>query len=443
MAGASRKESEPNSSVQRWSPVSREPERDIFVARARRAQDAIHVLKALGTICQRCLTHHSSGLPTAAAEFRRYTSTEQNMASWLKKLLSGNHKPHGLHDKPSQPFGSESHLGENKICASEADNFIASIRLLGRPDHPILSKDYSTSSRVPCTDLIPFLSERLLRGDVRSVKSIMRAVIEGNPGLGIGPGWIDESIDKIVAAPFESYVSFATQAVYSELRALFIVAAKAGGGREFLISESVPRYMAWVLFPYQPGWSADTELLAKKANSWIRKMAKETPFWEDYGRLKPPNVPSAGLSDSLRITIANLTPAARLHFIYSITKGGGSLPNLTNYDIRSFGINVAATSEEMIRSGLMITSSAPDIIESAFTKQEILEFCETYGASFKKSWTKSKLGEALQNLGPEPLQRISIEKNLAAPNHTTYPELVNVVQVADAHETGFKLLCFV
>jgi hypothetical protein len=270
----------------------------------------------------------------------------------------------------------------------------------------------------------------------------MRAVIEGNPGLGIGPDWIEDSIDKIIAAPFEKYVSFPTQAVYSELRALFIVAAKAGGGREFFISESVPRYMAWVLFPYQPRWSADTDLLAKEANAWIRKMAKDTPFWRDYGRLTLPKVQPTGISDSLRVTIASLTPAARLHFVYAITKGGGSLPNLTNYDIRSFGINVAATSEEMIRSGLMISSSASDVIESAFTKQEILEFCETYGASFKKSWAKSKLVAALQSLGPEALQRISLGNNLAAPNHTTYPDLPNVIQAADAHEAGFKLLCF-
>lgn len=364
------------------------------------------------------------------------------MASVIKKLFSGNHKPGGQHATPPRPSGRASHEGEKNLRASEADKFLDSIRHLGRPDHPILSKDYSTSSRVPCTDLIPFLSDRLIRFDVSSVKSIMRAVIEGNPGLGIGPDWIEESIDKIIAAPFEEYVSFPTQAAYSELRALFIVAAKAGGSREFLISESVPRYMAWILFPYQPRWFADTDLLAKKANAWIRKMAKDTPFWEDYGRLTPPKVQPTGISDSLLVTIASLTPAARLHFVYAITKGGGSLPNLTNYDIRSFGINVAATSEEMIRSGLMISSSASDVIESAFTKQEILEFCETYGASFKKSWTKSKLVVALQSLGSEPLQGISVENNLAAPNHTTYPDLVNIIQAADAHEAGFKLLCF-
>ncbi|HSO83511.1 hypothetical protein [Thiocapsa sp.] len=364
------------------------------------------------------------------------------MAGWLKKLFSANQESREQHAKPPRPSGRASNLRKNELSASEADKFLASIRPLGRPDHPILSKDYSTSSRVPCTDLIPFLSERLLCGDVRSVKSIMRAVIEGNPGIGIGPDWIDESIDKIVVAPFENYVSFGTQAAYSELRALFIVAAKAGGGREFLISESIPRYMAWVLFPHQPEWSTDTELLAKKANAWIRKMAKETPFWEDYGRLRAPKVQTVCISESLRATIVSLSPAGRLQLIYAITKGGGSLPELTNYDIRSFGINVAATSNELIKSGLMISSAAPEVIESAFTKQEILGLCEAYGASFKKSWTKSKLVDALQSLGSEPLQRISLDNSLAAPNYTTYPELANILQVADTHEAGFKLLCF-
>lgn len=364
------------------------------------------------------------------------------MASWLRRLFSDTDRPHQQRAKPSLGQTPRSVPRERNLGGSEVDRFLASVRALGHPEHPILSSNYSTSSRVPCTDLIPFLSERLHAGDVGSVKILMRRVIEGNPGLGIGPDWIDESIDQIVAAPFEKYVSFPTQDALVELRAIFIVASKSGGGREFLISENIARYMAWILFARQPHWSSGTEQLAKKANSWIRKIAKDTPYWQDYGRLRPPTAQPIAIPDDLQTILASLTPAARLHFMYATEKGGGSLPTLTSYEIRSMGIDTTATSEEILSSGLMIRSSSPDVIESAFTKQELLNFCETHRTNFKKSWTKAKLVESLQASGSETLQQIAADNYLAAPDYTRFPEISMLAHAANEHETGFKLLCF-
>jgi hypothetical protein len=114
---------------------------------------------------------------------------------------------------------------------------------------------------------------------------MMRAVIEGNPGLGIGPGWIDESVENIVSIPFENYVAFPSGKPLPELKALFIVAAKDGGGREFLITEEIPRLISWACIAHQPSWSTNLHSLVKKANSWIAEMAKDTLYWKEYGDL--------------------------------------------------------------------------------------------------------------------------------------------------------------
>ncbi|WP_198244124.1 hypothetical protein [methane-oxidizing endosymbiont of Gigantopelta aegis] len=326
--------------------------------------------------------------------------------------------------------------------SNAVDSFLFSIKGVGHLEYPILDKHYSPSSRVPCTDLVPFISERLIVGDIASVKTIMRLVIEGNPGLGIGPEWIDEGIDDILSIPFGKYVSFKSENGIYELKALFIVAAKGGGGREFLITEEIPRLISWACIAHQPSWSTQLHSLAKKANSWIAKMAKDTPYWQEYERFYVRELPNASIETDLRAVILTLTPAARLQLFYAVEREGGALSSLTNYQIRSLGINVEQTSKELIESGLVLHSSSKEAIESAHSKQELVDLCETYGATYRKSWKKEKLVEALEKIDSAVLEKIAKSKNLVSPNYQRYPDLRNVVRIADEHQVGFKLLCF-
>ncbi|MBN1317266.1 MAG: hypothetical protein JXA42_17415, partial [Anaerolineales bacterium] len=335
-------------------------------------------------------------------------------------------------EKSSQRHGSNA-----------VDSFLSSIKGVGHPEYPILDKQYSPSSRVPCTDLVPFISKRIIERDIGSIKIVMRAVIEGNPGLGIGSDWIDESIDNILSIPFENYVSFLSANAFPELKALFIVAAKVGGGREFLITEEIPRLISWACIAHHPSWSNQVHSLSKKANSWITKMAKDTPYWQEYGRFDVREVPSVSIQNELRAVILSLSPAARMQLFYTVERGGGSLPSLTNYQIRSLGINAEKTSKELIDSGLVLPSSSKVAIEAAHSKQELVELCETNGVTCRKSWNKERLVDALQKIDSAILEKAAKSKNLVSPNYERYPDLRNVVRIADEHQVGFKLLCFV
>lgn len=115
---------------------------------------------------------------------------------------------------------------------------------------------------------------------------------------------------------------------------------------------------------------------------------------------------------------------------------------LTNYQIRSFGINVDNTSKELIDTGLVLPSFSTEAIESAHSKQELVELCELYGVTYRKSWKKDKLVGALEGTDSTVLEQIAKTKNLVSPNFQLYPELKNVVSIADEHQVGFKLLCF-
>ena len=313
---------------------------------------------------------------------------------------------------------------------------------MGHPEYPILDSQYSPGSRVPCTDLVPFISERIIESDINSIKLVIRAVIEANPGLFVGPGWIDESIENILSIPFEDYVAFPATEALPELKALFIVAAKGGGGREFLVTDGIPRLISWACIAHQPSWSTNLHSLVGKANSWIAKMAKDAPYWKEYDRFNVREVPNTSIETELRASIIALTPAARLQLFYAVERGGGSLPRLTNYPIRSLGINVDKTSKELIDTAVVVRSFSPESIESACSKQELVELCESHGATYRKSWTNDKLVGAIDETGSTVLETIATFKNLVLPNFKLYPELRNVVSIADEHQVGFKLLCF-
>jgi len=365
------------------------------------------------------------------------------MLNRINRFLLGKKDDTKQVDRPKEQVSSRPEKSSRGNASNAVESFLFSIEGGGHPEYPILDKLYSPSSRIPCTDLVPFISNRIIERDISSIKILLRAVIEGNPGLGIGPHWIDDSIDNILTIPFENYVSFLSPNAFPELRALFIVAAKDGGGKEFLITEEIPRLISWACMAHQPSWSTQLHHLSKQANLWISKMAKDTPYWKGYGRFDVRKIPNDFIENELREIILTLSPAARLQLFYTIERGGGSLPGLTNYQIRNLGINVEKTSTELIDSGLVLSSPfSLEAIVSAYSKQELVELCETYGAAYKKSWKKEKLVDALHRLDSTILERIGKSKNFVSPNYQRYPDLRNVVKIADEQQVGFKLLCF-
>ena len=362
------------------------------------------------------------------------------MLNRIKRFLFGENDQ----EKPNKSEISHAPGRSSRTSSSSSavDSFLYSIGNIGHPKYPVLDHRYSPSSRIPCTDLVPFISDRIIEGDEDSIKSLMRLVIEGNPGLGIGADWIDESIDDILSIPFENYLSFSSGRAFSELKALFIVASKDGGDRRFLITSEIPRFMAWACIAHQPSWTTDLSHLIGEANSWISKMAKDTPYWKGYEEFTLGKIPTRLIDPNIEKRIAVLTPAARLQLFYAIQQNGGSLPDLTNYQIRNLGINVQSTSKELIDSGLMLSSFSTDAIESVFSKRELMEICDHHEISYAKSWRKTKILETINDTDSSVLEKISKTKHLVSPNYKLYPGLKDVVDIADKHQSGFKLLCF-
>ena len=174
----------------------------------------------------------------------------------------------------------------------------------------------------------------------------------------------------------------------------------------------------------------------------MQQSGKDIPYWQEYGRFDVREIPNISIENELQAVILSLSPAARLQLFYTIQRSGGSLPSLTNYQIRSLGINVGQTSKELIDSELVTSSSSQEAIGSAHSKQELVELCETYGAAYRKSWNKSKLVDSLHNVDSAILKKIAQSRYLASPNYERYPNLKNIVRIADDHQVGYKLLCF-
>lgn len=119
------------------------------------------------------------------------------------------------------------------------------------------------------------------------------------------------------------------------------------------------------------------------------------------------------------------------------------MPSLTNYQIRSLGINVQKTSKELIDSNLILPSDSKEAMESAHSKQELIELCENNGVTYRKSWNKEKLVSVLKENDLTLFSKIAKSKNLVSPNYERFPDLRNLLKIADEHQICFKLLCFI
>lgn len=326
---------------------------------------------------------------------------------------------------------------------SPLDSFRQTASRTGNPEYPFLSKDYSPSSRVPSTDLTPFIVDRLKQKDERSIIRVMHEVLSANPGLGTGPEWIDAEIRQIMTLRFEEYMTFADHHCYDEVRALWIVASKSGGGREFWITDETPQLFSWALCCHLPDFTPSIVKLAEKANRFMSKMAKDTPYWKEYPRLQKNNILVPPLAESeLSHRFGQLSISARLHFFHAVSMGGGSLPRLTTYPIRSFGISVADTSMQLEQTGLFLLSTEPESLSNSLTKQELLEACATVKVEVRKSWNKDKLVQVLHDNNPDYFRQLTSDMHVVKINPAYDQGIKALTAYATSLVPVFKALCF-
>jgi len=341
--------------------------------------------------------------------------------------------------------------------------FERQIEGIGHPEYPFLHKTYSTSSNIPCTDLVPFIENRFRVNDLTSIKQVMYETIRANPGLGIGFGktkdsqkfpWIDDWVENVAKLNFRRYVKFDDNKAFYRLKALFTVAAKNGTNKEFWIKDEIPQLFSWCLCAFLPVWRRNIRRLLRRGNKFIDKKAKKCSFWAEYPRFKredalPPNI----LRDEIVDKVQTLSPAACMHLLYAVSRlrpgeiwhkrGGNAISDLTNYAVRSFGINIPETSVEILNTGLLINSSEPRALLFRRTKKDLIKACEASGVHFRKSWRKAKIFDALQSGDPEFVKRELEQLDLVIINPDYKNGLLILADYAEELTIPFKLLCFI
>jgi hypothetical protein len=320
------------------------------------------------------------------------------------------------------------------------------LRDTGHPDFPFLDRDYSPASRVPCTDFTPFITDRLQAGDVRSIAQVMRAIVEANPGLGVGPEWIGPIVEEVARADFGTYVTFGTPRGELELRALFIVAGKDGGGRPFWIADgNKPGLFALALACQRPLWHESMDYLRRRANAFIRRMRKEAPFWEDYPtfsphcfEVEPP--PECSATDATR----KLSLASRIHLLhFAGSRTSGSPLKTTTYAMRNLGVHAEQTGIELRREGLLVPSQSDEGLLDVWSKDDLVQACMRAGAVYRKSWTKDRLLGLLREKAPEVIVEAREREGFVELDPHLAEELRGLADYARRLQDALKLLCFI
>lgn len=324
------------------------------------------------------------------------------------------------------------------------DRFWSKIARLSNPDHRFLHPTYSPGSRVPCADFTPFIIDRLRHGDAPSIRKLMGYVIEANPGLGVGPGWIGQSVDEISSIDFRPYCQSMNPDFFLELKALFILGAKDGGGREFWLTDGKPLLFAWTLCCHDVRWLEALEQLREKANRFIRRMRKDTPFWESYPLFHASEIEYPGATVSRVASIlAEFPLMSRMHLLSFAERESAALMHHSTYKMRSLGLNPLETAPSLLASGLCEPTTDLSAIADMLSKSDLLSALDERAISYRKSWKKSKLLECLCSHDPSFISQVIEREKVVRIKPEFLSELHSLSAYANAMQENIKLLCFV
>lgn len=361
------------------------------------------------------------------------------MWKFIHKLLGSSDCPSDSNGQditgPSAPF-------HEAAPTAPLNLFWSKVAHLSNTEHRFLHPTYSPSSRIPCADFTPFIIDRLQQHDVSSIQTLMRAVIEANPGLGTGPEWIDQSVKEIVALDFSRYCNSASPGFYLELKALFILGSKEGGGRQFWLADEKPLLFALALCCHNILWLDSVEQLRERANRFIRKMRKDTPFWVDYPLFGAPALESGSMAPRLASTLAGLPLMSRVHLLSLADRSSASLMRATTYKMRSLGLNPLETAPFLLASGMCELTTDLEAIADVFSKNDLITALTERSVSYRKSWKKSQLLEVLFSHAPDFITQVAEREKTARIKPEFLSELRSMNVAANVMQENIKLLCF-
>ncbi|MEO6324645.1 MAG: hypothetical protein ABIT01_15920 [Thermoanaerobaculia bacterium] len=308
----------------------------------------------------------------------------------------------------------------------------------GHPNFPFLDAAYSPGSRVPCTDFTFWIAGRLEANDLTAVKYLMQQIVAGNPGLGVDGSWAADLVDFVVAMPLERYVGFSSTAAYFELRAILILLGLDETSdkrmRGFSLATPKGRTLAEIIACQCPRWSDDILHLRDQANTFIKRMRRDTPFWKEFPLFKDVLLP-VRQETAIDMQFQKLTPAARLDLYLVSDHGPMQVDRLGSGG--PFGRDTARSHEQLEALGLVATVRDEGAAVALWDKGELLELCGSLGISHRKGWKKNLLLGALRTARPD-----LVENRMAthAPIAVT-PETANLVAGVRLHAEGITTAC--
>jgi hypothetical protein len=358
----------------------------------------------------------------------------------LSKILG---KPIYTKSKQDDAFSNET-TKESARIKSPIEHLWGNIAHLSNKEYPFLDKLYSPGSRVPCADFAPFIIDRLRCNDIYSIRKLMRAIIAGNPGLGVGPEWIDKSVDKIAEIDFGKYFTSTNPNIQLELKALFIIIAKDGGDLEFLILNQTPLFFAYALCCYEIQLLEEMNSLIEKANLFIKRMRRNAPAWRECPLFEyNSNEITLPNCISVKPMLLAMTPLSRIHLLYFAEKDSGPLMQATSYLMRSLGINPLETSELIISSGLCESATDLNSVAKALRKDDIIAVMDDKEITYRRTWKKEQLLEAINLKAPEFVAEVANREKIARIRPEFLDEVHSLIKYAHGLERQMKLLCFV
>jgi len=344
---------------------------------------------------------------------------------------------------PEAMAGQSAHTAENTATTASLDLLWSKVSHLSSVEHRFLHPTYSPTSRVPCADFTSFIIEHLRNDNVSAIQELMRALIAGNPGIGIGPEWIDQLVNEIAALDFSRYCRCDNPDFTLELKALFILGAKEGGDREFWLADEKPLLFAYALCCHDIQWLDDLDQLRQRANRFIRKMRKDTPFWETYPLFGPSLVgPHLFNNSPVASRLLALPLLSRIHMQFFAERGAGSLLQSTTYKMRSLGVNPLETAQILLESGICLSASDHEALSAILSKNDLVAALDKRAIPYRKSWKKDQLLEALSSNAPEFIAPVVERERTARVRPELLPDLRSLNSNAHKLQEGIKLLCF-
>ena len=226
-------------------------------------------------------------------------------------------------------------------------------------------------------------------------------------------GWIENEVDEIIKIDFEKFAVFENTDAVLELRALFIIASKMGGGREFWLADNTGELFSYALCCYHIAPTDAIEIPKKKANSFIKNMRKEAPFWNDVPLLTSIKFTYPATTTSVCSILQTLPVMARIHLLAITERNVTSLLNSTTFKMRSLGVNPLETAPTLINSGLCELIAETEDFSSCISKSDIIAKLDLNQIPYKKSWNSKRLFSELQQHCPDCIRGCINDQQIA------------------------------